>query len=145
MPKILSCCTLLLAILLSHTASARDTRLMLSIADALATPEAKAQLSGDIQFVFGAEAEGEVDRRFGTFTTNKKTNAFNKTDTEACQWVFLSAMVTLQQRARNEGGNAVVNIQSYYKKNQVSSTTEFECGAGSFVAGVALRGDVVTL
>ncbi len=45
----------------------------------------------------------------------------------------------------NEGGNAVINIASYYKKNTVSSDTEFECHAGAVIAGVAMIGDVVTL
>ena len=34
---------------------------------------------------------------------------------------------------------------SYYKKNTVSSETEYECHAGAVIAGVALIGDVVTL
>lgn len=59
--------------------------------------------------------------------------------------MFLSAMIALQDRARREGGNAVVNIRSYYKKNEVNSSSEFECGAGAVMAGVTLEGEVVTL
>ncbi|MBB3062868.1 hypothetical protein [Microbulbifer rhizosphaerae] len=54
-------------------------------------------------------------------------------------------MIALQDRARREGGNAVVNIRSYYKKNEVNSSSEFECGAGAVMAGVTLEGEVVTL
>ena len=43
------------------------------------------------------------------------------------------------------GGNAVVNLRSYYKKNTISSVTEFECGSGTFVSGVTFLGDVVEL
>lgn len=32
------------------------------------------------------------------------------------------------------GGNAVVNIVSYYKKNTTASTTDYVCHAGNFVA-----------
>jgi uncharacterized protein YbjQ (UPF0145 family) len=77
--------------------------------------------------------------------SNKKTNAFNKTDKRACEWAFLSAMLSLQQRALSEGGNAVVNIRSFYKRHEVSSATEFECGAGAIMAGVTFKGDVVKL
>jgi uncharacterized protein YbjQ (UPF0145 family) len=54
-------------------------------------------------------------------------------------------MISLQDRAIAEGGNAVVNIRSFYKKRDFTSATEFECGAGAMVAGVALVGDVVKL
>jgi len=128
-----------------NAAHARDTRHMLSIQDAMATADARAKLDGDIQFHFGSSPSDKVLKRYGEFTSNKKTNAFNKSDTEACQWVFLSAMLALQDRARKEGGNAVVNIRSYYKKHEVDSTNEFECGAGTMVAGVTLKGEVVTL
>ncbi|MDE1308731.1 hypothetical protein L9W77_17725 [Vibrio aestuarianus] len=75
----------------------------------------------------------------------KKTNAFNKTDEEACNWVFLSAMIALKDRAIKEGGNAVVNIKSNYKNNLTSSNDTFQCGAGAVMAGVALSGEVVKL
>jgi hypothetical protein len=54
-------------------------------------------------------------------------------------------MLSFQDRIAKEGGNAVVNIRSYYKKNEISSSTEFECGAGAIMAGVTFLGDVVTL
>jgi len=52
-------------------------------------------------------------------------------------------LLALQNRAKREGGNAVVNISSYYKKKTVSSKTRFECHAGAFIAGAALIGKVV--
>ena len=82
---------------------------------------------------------------YGTFTSNKNTNGVGKSDLVACQRAFLSAVLTFQQRARNEGGNAVVNLRSFYKSKPVSSATEFECGSGAVMSGVALRGDVVRL
>ena len=42
-------------------------------------------------------------------------------------------------------GDAVIKIHSYYKKSTNAPAGEFECGAGAFVAGVALRGTVVRL
>ena len=54
-------------------------------------------------------------------------------------------MITLQDRAVAEGGNAVINIRSYYYKNDFSSATEFECGAGAIMAGVTMVGEVVKL
>lgn len=124
---------------------ARDDVGSYSITDALSTEHAKNKLGTDVAFYFGDQAYAEPVKNMGEFNTNKKTNAFNKTDLEACNWVFLSAMITLKERAVKEGGNAVVDIKSNYKKNLTSSNDTFQCGAGTFVAGVALTGKVVKL
>ena len=124
---------------------ARNSLEMWPVADALDSSHAQGKFAGDIQFFFGDGNHPDVEREIGNWVSNKKTNAFNKSDEEACQIAFLSALISLQKRARSEGGNAVINIVSYYKKNRTSSETEFECGAGNVVAGVALQGDVVVL
>ncbi len=125
--------------------AARDAVGNYSIADALKQPEAQSKLGNDVAFYFGDQSHGKVSQEMGVFKTNKKTNAFNKTDAEACQWVFLSAMLALKERALKEGGNAVVEIQSNYKNNLTSSQETFQCGAGTLMAGVALSGKVVKL
>ena len=132
------------AALMMTVAHARDTRLKLPIKEAMETAEAKEKLGTDVKFVFGGEAPKNA-KTFGTYTSNKKTNFANKSDKEGCEWAFLSAMISLKERALAEGGNAVINIQSYYKKNEFTSATEYECAAGAFVGGVALRGTVARL
>ena len=124
---------------------ARDDHGMWAISEALNTEDAKQKLNKEIRFYFGDRSHPKITKNFGEFMSNKKTNAFNKTDKRACQWNFLSAMIAFQERAQRMGGNAVVNIRSYYKKNTISSQTEFECGSGTFVSGVTFLGDVVKL
>jgi uncharacterized protein YbjQ (UPF0145 family) len=124
---------------------ARDDRNMWSISEALGTEDAKQKLDKNIRFYFGDQSHPKIIKNFGEFMSNKKTNAFNKTDERACQWNFLSAMISFQERAQRMGGNAVVNIRSYYKRDTISSQTEFECGSGAFVSGVTFLGDVVKL
>ena len=126
-------------------ALARDTIESYSVEEAMSLEKAKGTLGSEISFHFGDQAHGKIEKNFGEFRTNKKTNSFNKTDKQACQWAFLSAMVSLRDRARREGGNAVVNIKSNYKNDLTSSNDSFQCGAGSIIAGVALVGDVVKL
>ena len=46
----------------------------------------------------------------------------------------------LQDGAKSRGANAVVDIVSYYKKNEFKSSTNYECYAGAILAGVALKG-----
>jgi len=132
------------ATLISGIVLARDTYLKLPIKDAMENAEAKDRLGTDVKFVFGSP--GPVGAKdLGTFTSNKKTNFANKSDKEGCEWAFLSAMISLKERAIAEGGNAVINIQSYYKKKEFTSATEYECVAGAIMGGVALRGTVVKL
>ena len=131
--------------LVPFSSYARDDINGYLIKEALDLEQSKSKLGEKIKFYFGDQAHGEILKTFGEFRTNKKTNAFNKSDLEACQWVFLSAMISLRDRAVREGGNAVINIKSNYKNNLTSSKDTFQCGAGTFVAGVALVGTVVKL
>ncbi|WP_415225364.1 excinuclease [Psychromonas sp.] len=131
--------------LFSSFTFARDDVGSYLIAEALNSDVAKSKLGTDVAFYFGDQKYSKPQQEFGEFNTNKKTNAFNKTDEEACHWVFLSAMITLKDRAIKEGGNAIVDIKSNYKNDLVSSNETFQCGAGVVVAGVALTGKVVTL
>jgi hypothetical protein len=129
----------------SSMGHARDDKNMYSIDEAMNNSSAKEKFDRDFLYFFGDQPHGKIASNHGEFMSNKKTNAFGKTDKGACQWVFLSAMLSFQDRISQEGGNAVVNIRSYYKKNEISSTTEFECGSGAIMAGVTFVGDVVTL
>ncbi|MEW6563625.1 MAG: hypothetical protein AB1400_10435 [Pseudomonadota bacterium] len=73
--------------------------------------------------------------------SNHKTEAVAKEDdTAACRWVILTTLQDLQKVAKRHGANAVVDIVSYYKKNETRSDTTIRCHAGGFVAGAALKG-----
>lgn len=116
-----------------------------SIASAMAREVFKSELGDNIRFYFGKQKHPKIVSEYVRAGTSKKTNAFNKSDEEACQWAFLSAMKSLRDRAIKEGGNAVINITSNYKNNETSSESHFKCGAGNIMAGVALKGTVVKL
>ena len=128
------------------SAKGRDDHIKLPIQGALEKGQSyKDTVGSDIKLFWGTQKTPAVDRKMGEFTSNKKTNAANKSDQDACDLAFISAVIALQQRARKEGGNAVVNIRSVYKQEDSDSPTEFICGAGKIMAGVALRGTVVKL
>lgn len=126
------------------TALARDTVHQFSIAEVMEKPENINKLSG-VSFYFGDQGHPSVKQNYGVFNTNKKTNAFKKSDIVACEWVMMSALLQLHKRAQGMGADAVINIKSNYKNNKVSSTTKYNCGAGNIMAGVALVGEVVKL
>ena len=136
---------LLLALTAASPALARDTVVKIKLADVLALPEAKEKLDGTVKFYLDGQKTPSVKKTLGNEVTNKKTNAVGKSDEFACKWAALSALITLQEGAKKNGANAVVNLVSYYKKVESKSATEIECHAGTMVAGVALKGDYATI
>ncbi|MEO8062540.1 MAG: excinuclease ABC subunit A [Pseudomonadota bacterium] len=129
----------------ASVADARETLQKFPLEAALAKSQASGQLATGIKLFFGAQKHPKPTAQLGPARTNKKTNFFNKTDQEACDWAFQSAMIQLTQYAQRVGGNAIVNIRSNYKNHPFSSETEYECGAGNVTGGAAFVGDVVKL
>jgi uncharacterized protein YbjQ (UPF0145 family) len=127
------------------TAQARDTDYKLKIDEVLQGSDAKEKLGSDVKFFFGPQKAPAGTNIETSYVANPKTNSFGKPDEVACRWAMLSALIDLQDRARKQGGNAVVNVVSYYKKIEFSSETDYDCHAGAFIAGVALKGTIVKL
>lgn len=121
-------------------AMARDTELHLPFAEVLEMPEAQAKLDGSVRFYLVGQKTPKVLQRLSSDVSNRKTNGFGKADDEGCRWAALSALMAFQEKAKSLGANAVVDIVSYYKKDEVKSATDYECHAGAFVVGVALKG-----
>ena len=136
---------LLLNLVATTPVMARDTVRSFSIEEAFAIQKLRNKLGTNISFFFGEQKHGTVKTDFGEGRSNKKTNAFNKSDKAACQRVFYSALISLRDLAVREGGNAVINIKSNYKNVVTSNEESFRCGAGALMAGVALIGTVVTI
>jgi uncharacterized protein YbjQ (UPF0145 family) len=126
-------------------AQARDVEHSLSIAEFMADAEVRSRLGNDVTFYFSGQATPPAVKSFGDVVTNRKTNSFGKPDASACRWAMLSALIHLRDRAKELGGNAVVNIVSYYKKDTQGSSTNYICHAGNIVAGVALKGTVAVV
>jgi hypothetical protein len=134
-----------LVIMLSSMAQARDTRYTLKIQDVVNSPDYQTKVGTAIPFYFGNQPTPPIAQKLGEWVTSKKTNSFNKSDEEACRWVMLSALIELRERVTKEGGNAVINVVSYYDREEIPDKSEYECHVGVFVAGVALKGTVVKL
>lgn len=127
-------------------ACARDTRSELPLSEIVGSPMAKAEgLDGSVKFYLAGQPHPKVLQSMSEDVTNRKTNGTNKTDAEACRWVALSALLSLQARAKDLGANAVVDIVSYYKKNEFKSAANYECHSGALMSGVALKGRFVKI
>ncbi len=129
----------------AEPASARNTRYLLKIEDVKQDPRYAENVPGDVAFYFADQAHPDPRTSFGEVVTNRKGNSVGRPDEEACRWTMISALKALHDRAIDEGGNAVINIVSYYRKNVYSSKSDYECHAGEVVSGVALKGTIVKL
>ena len=132
--------TMAVLIAAAPVADARNSRMELPLQELVNSPQAKeAGIDGSVRFYLAGQPVA-VSSRMGSGVSNRKTNAANKSDVEACRWAALSVLKEFQESAKKRGANAVVDIVSYYKKNEFKSASNYECYAGAFVAGLALKG-----
>jgi len=129
--------------LVSVEAEARATRHKFSITSALTSRLARKARLPNVKFYFKSQKRPNYKTTIGTWRSNKKANAFGKSDKSACDWAFLGAMKSLLRRAQRQGGDAVVNIISVTKNEPYKSAHNYACVAGRTVAHVALEGKVV--
>lgn len=141
-------------------AQARNDKLLLPIDAAVRSKGTQALLSQDIALRFGkASAVGaeiissnvDVHAVADPYSFNNGNNNGNnygnsrrdrRSDDQVCLDAFRKALVELQQRARSNGGGAVVGIVSDYNKMEFDSVEVYECHVGMTRAVVDLRGQV---
>jgi len=133
------------ALLMATPAAADDAVSVHELSAVTARPDFASQLEG-VRFYFGDQPHPSVARRIEPDAqTSLRTRKFGRSSEEACQWVMLSALLQLRDHALSVGGNAVVNVRSNWRNREWSSATQYQCAAGFLMAGVALKGDVVSL
>lgn len=141
--KTLAAATTMLLCTLPSVSQARDSALYLPFDQVVNETISSGKIDGSVKFYLaGNTPRGKVSVLSPGAVTNKKTNAFNKTDYEACSWALQSALITLHDAAKKVGANAVTDIASFYKRNERKDPKTYECHAGAVIAGVALKGDL---
>ena len=109
---------------------------------ALQSAEFKQHLSGKIEFKFGENSGKNENIIISGLTSNKKAARGGKSEEASCQRALLNALITFEKRAIKEGGTKVVNLTGYYYKKPYDMTDKFQCGVGSLMTGVTLKGDI---
>ena len=133
--------TLFLAALVACNVSyARDTTLMLPLADVVQMGLDSGKLDGSVSFYLSGAKTPRVQSSLGEDVSNKKTNSVGKDDETACKWAALSALMAFESKAKQQGANAVVDLHSFYQQVPRKDATKYECHAGNIVVGVALKG-----
>lgn len=126
----------------SSSAPARNTFHDLFVSDAVKSARGKEKLL-DVPFYMAGQSHPAVKKDMGVFESNKRTNALNKSDEEACRIAFLSAIISLQKRAQRMGADGVIDIKSITKHKRLVSAGKYRCVAGDLMSNVALTGRVV--
>ena len=123
-------------------AMAADEVVKFKIEGGIATGKASArdQIKDDIALYFGKQKTPPVVKKIWEGDSSQTSS--RRSQQERCETAFASAIIRLQNRARQEGGNAIINITS---GSGESSETEFTCTSGRMMARVRLHGTVVTL
>ncbi len=130
---------------LAHPALARDDVLHLSFQDVLNSQEAKGELDSRVCVFLAGQKTPKVVKTLDSDVSNPKTNGFNKTAAQVCNWAALSSLIALQKRTQQNGGNAVIEIDSSYKGKEFFSATEYECHDDVIAVGVSLNGTYASI
>jgi len=136
---------LILSGFLARPTYARNVKLILPIAAAMEANDIPDKPTGAVKFFFATQATPKIVANLGRYVATPKTGASGKSDERACHEALQWTLVALEKRAQQAGANAVVNIVSFYGKNEFSSATEFECHVGNVIASVFLKGDLVKI
>ena len=129
-------------VLSSSPLLARDTFHDLLVSDAAKSFLGKEKLL-KVPFYMAKQKHPAIKKDLGVFRSNKRTNALNKSDDEACKIAFLSAIISLQERAQRMGADGVVDIKSITKHKKLVSAGKYRCAAGDIIANVVLTGRLV--
>jgi uncharacterized protein YbjQ (UPF0145 family) len=99
---------------------------------------------GNVKFYFG-DQKHPVGKVLGEIKTSGKTNSFNKDGETACQRVLANALIRLSEAAQKRGGNAIVDIHTWFGAQDVSSSNEYICAAGAVIARTEVKGTVMRI
>lgn len=134
-------CILLLA---PFGAQARNTEQFYSAEDAKNSDVGQEKLL-DVPFYMKGQKHPKVKKTLSEVQSQRSTRGAFRSDEASCQVAFLSAMIALQQRAIEKGGNAIIDVVSTTRDKTTESATEYRCVAGAVVVHVGVKGKIVQL
>jgi hypothetical protein len=145
LPRIAAAAFVAAAVFSVPAAQAKDDRMLMDIAAALATPAGHDRFDDTVAFLWADQAYPPPLQTYDIHTTEYRAFAPTRTEDEACIVAFIEALALLRDHAKAVGANAVVDIKSIYRNREFRSDTQFECRAGYVVNTVSLEGRVVKL
>ncbi|HUA79358.1 MAG TPA: excinuclease [Dyella sp.] len=124
---------------LPGTALAADKVVHFPFENAVAAATKSGKLDGTVKFYLAGNApSGHVQVVSDYLTVTRRTNAFGKNDQKACDWALQSALIAMQDGAKETGVNALVDIVSDFG-TEYRDSTNYECHVGMLMAEVSLK------
>lgn len=128
-----------LLLIVPGLASAKDKVVYFPFGNAIAAATQSGKLDGSVTFYLaGNTPTGHVEVVSDYLTVTRRTNAFGKNDQKACDWALQSALIAMQEGAKEAGVNAVIDIVSDFG-NEYRDSTNYECHVGTLMAAVSLK------
>lgn len=124
-------------------AQARNTVLTLPLDEVVRMGMEQGKLDGSVKFYLSGAPTPEGGTAIGEETANRRTASGGKTKEEACHWVALSTLISLEEFAKKRGANAVVDLHSVFKGSVYKNPVNYECHAGGMLTGVTFKGTYV--
>ena len=108
-------------------------------------PKLRGQLPEGVSYYF-ADQPAEVVKTLGPLHSSRRGSNI-KGPQVACPWTMLSALISLGEAAKAQGGNAVVGIQSNIGGAPHASTQTFDCllSNSRMLVNVALIGEAAVV
>lgn len=129
----------------STTAAHAEKVLLLPLEEAVQLGLELKKLDGSVKFYLSGAPTPEGATVLGEETANRRTASGGKTKEEACNWVALSTLISLEEFAKRRGANAVVDLHSAFKGSVYKNPVNYECHAGGMLTGVTFKGTYVRI
>jgi uncharacterized protein YbjQ (UPF0145 family) len=136
--------TMLLLASMPGVTHATDKVVHFAFNNAVVAATQSGKLDGSVKFYLADIKPDGQATVLKTITVEKKTNAFGKQDQVSCDWALQSALISLQDDAKEVGANAVVDIISDYD-NEYRDNEKYECHVGFLMSGVVLKAKLAKL
>ncbi len=127
---------------LAATADARNDAYTLNESDVMSDPGFK-QLGGGVGLYFANDTAPKIAQNLGDSVGNKIAKTRGEPDEQWCKEAALGALSELRDEAIKRGGNAVVNIESFWKGGELPDKSKYECHAGGTGGHVSFKGTIV--
>ena len=117
----------------------------MEIEEALKSPQFDKVITSKIPYFFADQSHPEIEKTILVSNSTRTVNVTFKFGNDSCISAFLQTLAALQQTAEAQQADAIVNVRSSFEGRELSSTTNYLCDPGFFVASVGLKADIVNL
>lgn len=129
---------------MAATVQARETEHFFEVSQAVESKLGRTKLLDVPFYMKGQDGAPEAVKLLGTWSQERSSRGLLRGDKKSCDVAFLSALIAIQESARKDGADTIVNLVSSTKGKTTESPTHYRCIAGATIVHVGLTGDVIT-